>query len=168
VAHTHTVNSVVIFLSQSTFGIQNAGEKPVITAVHPGDMAYRDYGEKPVNHKVWNQETSLFHFVVVELLKQAANDTACSILSLPGMEWQWQKESVSAYKLAFTEAGHCRLPKSNCAWLLIGISGIVTAEVAQHTQTLQAGEFLFFPARQTIEIKNSTNETAGCVLLQLK
>lgn len=66
-AHTHTANSVVIFLSHSTFGIRVAGEKPVITTVNPGDVKYAPYGDKPVNHIVWNQTRPLLHFYVVEL-----------------------------------------------------------------------------------------------------
>ena len=66
-AHVHAANSVVIFLSHSTFGIQVIGDKPAITTVNPGDLKYAAYGDKPVNHIVWNQTPTLFHFYVVEL-----------------------------------------------------------------------------------------------------
>src|SRR5580698_4346474 len=39
-AHIHSANSVVVFLSKSTLGIQLTGEKPVVTEVSPGDMVY--------------------------------------------------------------------------------------------------------------------------------
>jgi len=68
--HTHTFASLVIFLSTSTFGIQNPGEQPVITHVKPGDIVYRDYDKKPVAHRVWGQSSSLFHCLVVELKKK--------------------------------------------------------------------------------------------------
>src|SRR5580693_8982317 len=41
--HLHETNSVVVFLSESTFGIKNAGENQTITTVHPGDMIYRAF-----------------------------------------------------------------------------------------------------------------------------
>ena len=68
--HTHTFASLVIFLSASAFGIQNPGEQPVITHVKSGDILYRDYDEKPVTHRVWNQSSSPFHCLVVELKKK--------------------------------------------------------------------------------------------------
>jgi hypothetical protein len=69
-AHVHAANSVVVFLSHSTFGIQVIGDKPVIATVNPGDLRYLAYGDKPVNHIVWNQSSGLFHFYVVELAKK--------------------------------------------------------------------------------------------------
>jgi hypothetical protein len=167
-AHTHAANSVVVFLSKSTFGIQDAGEKPVVTQVNPGDMVYRSYGEKPVNHTVWDQGIPVFHFLVVELVKQHSGDDTCSNLSQPGMKWQWQEKLVSAYKLDIREGQHYHLPKSNCAWLLIDISGVISAGSPGSIHSLQANDFVFFPPQRGIEIKCRHKEAARCVLLELK
>jgi hypothetical protein len=68
--HRHAANSVVVFLSNSTFGIQIPGDTPVLTIVKPGDFRYSPYGDKPVNHLVWNQTPGDFHFYVVEVAKK--------------------------------------------------------------------------------------------------
>ena len=149
--HTHSAASVVVFLSNSTFAIQNGGGSPVITEVKAGDMVYRNYDEKPVAHTVWEQGSSRFHCMVVELMKRDPGNDTCSILSGPGVKFQWQQKSVSAYDLSIPKGGKYHLPKSNCAYLLI---------------RLHAGGFVFFPPQSDIEIDG--NENAGCVLLALK
>ena len=68
--HRHSANSVVVFLSKSTFGIQIPGGTPVLTTVKPGDFRYSPYGDKPVDHIVWNQTPGDFHFYVVEVAKK--------------------------------------------------------------------------------------------------
>src|SRR5580698_6883479 len=98
-AHVHGANSVVIFLSHSTFGIQVIGGKPVITTVTPGDIKYVAYGDKPVNHIVWNQTPPLFHFYDVELKRHPPAADSCPVLSQPGITLQWQQPSVKAYDL---------------------------------------------------------------------
>jgi len=78
--HVHAANSVVVFLSHSTFGIQVIGDKPVIATVHPGDIRFVAYGDKPVNHIVWDESGSPLHFFVVELAKgRTARDTSIEV-----------------------------------------------------------------------------------------
>ena len=120
-AHLHAANSVVIFLSHSTFGIQVIGDKPVITTVKPGDIKYVAYGDKPVNHLVWNQTPPLFHFYVVELKKHPLTADSCAVLSQSGITLQWQQPSVRAYAMNIN--GTLRLGPARCSRLLIGITG---------------------------------------------
>jgi hypothetical protein len=135
-AHVHAANSVVIFLSHSTFGIQVIGDKPAITTVKPGDIKYVAYGDKPVNHIVWNQTPSLFHFYVVELRKRPHTTDTCPVLSQPGITLQWQQPSVKAYDLNIT--GSLHLGPAPCARLIIGITG----------------GYQFFPPGTPIELKS--------------
>lgn len=151
--HTHAAASVVVFISNSTFAIQDVGGSPVVTEVKAGDILYRNYDEKPVAHTVWEQGSSMFHCMVVELMKQYPDNDACSILSGPGVKFQWQQKLVSAYDLFIPKGGKYHLPKSNCAYFLINVSG-------------KAGGFVFFPPQSDIEIDGTEN--AGCVLLALK
>lgn len=164
--HNHTANSVVVFLSHSTFGIQDAGEKGVITTIHPGDMVYRAYGDKPVNHTVWNQGNGVFHFMVVELKKQAVADT-CSQVFQPGIKLQWEEKSVRAYTLGEQEGGYCHISASSCVWLLICVTGIAATDASPGKHIVPPGGFIFFPTQSGIKIR-ATKEKLKCVLLQLK
>src|SRR5580704_5622761 len=82
-AHIHAAQSVVVFLYKPSFGIQLFGEKPVISEVNPGDTRYLPYGEKPVNHRVWNESKSVFHFMVVELVRKSQGKDTCTLQTQP-------------------------------------------------------------------------------------
>src|SRR5258707_11928593 len=165
-AHIHASNAVVVFLSKSTFGIQNVGDKPVVTKVNPGDVVYRAYGDKPVTHLVWDQDTSAFDFMVVDLIKQHPSNDTCSILSKEGVDLQWQTKLVSTYKLTLAKGKFRKLPKSNCAYLLIRISGAKTR--ARSASRSATSDFRFFPPLSEVEIKGINNDNTMCILLEFK
>ena len=171
--HIHTANSVVVFLSRSTLGIQVIGEKPTVTEVSPGDMVYRPYGDKPVTHIVWNDSGSMLHFMVVEMTKKHPDNDTCAIISQPGIKFQWQQPSVRAYYIDVAKDKQYSLPGSNCAYLLIDVSGTVkvgsssSIRSSGHTRPLHAGEYAFFPPQSSVDINGGNNENARCVLLEL-
>ena len=166
--HIHAANSVVVFLSKSKFGIQNAGEKPAVAEVNPGEVVYRAYGDKPVNHKVWDQSKSLFRFWVVELVRQHLGSDTCSTLSLAHAKLQWQKKLVRAYQLKIDKGEPIHVPKSNCAYLLMNISGVTSVDLKNRIRSLPSDDFFFVPPQSEIKIYTSHKKTAECVLLELK
>jgi quercetin dioxygenase-like cupin family protein len=166
--HTHNAASVVVFISSSTFGIQNVGEPPVETPVRPGDVIYRAYDEKPVVHTVWNPARSMFHCLVVELISDHPAKNNKSIISLPGLQFQWQQKLVSAYKFEIEKGKPYDIPGSDLAYLLIDFSGIATVASGANRRSLQPGDFVFFPPQSKIKIDGMDTENAGCVLLELE
>jgi len=165
--HIHTANSVVVFLSKSIVGIQVIGEKPIVTEVSPGDMVYRAYGDKPVTHIVWNGSRSMLHFMVVEMTKEHRDIDTCAILSQPGITFQWQQPLVRAYYIDIAKDKQYSLPGSNCAYLLIDVSGTVKVVSSGSMRPLHADDLAFFPPQSGVEIDGGSNENAHCVLLEL-
>jgi hypothetical protein len=168
IMHTHEANSVVVFLSESTFGIQNIGEKPAVAKVKPGDVVYRAYGDTPVNHKVWDKSNSLFHFWVVELRKQRASGDTCSSLSLTKGQLLWQKKLVKAYKLKIDKDADIKLPNSACAYLVMSVTGKISIHLQKSKQSLQSDEYFFSLPHGEMTISSGDMKMAECVLLQLK
>jgi hypothetical protein len=166
--HIHAAPSVIVFLSKTTIGTQIVGDKPNISDVSPGQTSYAAYDEKPIKHRVWNQGASLFHVMDIELVKQKPNDDTCSIISQTGIKLQWLKKLVRTYQLDIATGKQYNIPKSNCAYLLIDISGIVTAVSSGSIRSLQAGGFIFFPPQSDMQINGNNKENADCVLLELK
>jgi hypothetical protein len=158
-AHQHAANSVVIFLSHSTFGIQVIGDKPVITTVNTGDMKYVAYGDKPVVHIVWNQTPTPLHFFVVELAKHPATRDSCPILSHPGITLQWRHPSVRAYYLDTDNNQPRHLEPASCARLLIDITGTISSG----GEKLSSDYYKFFPPKNPIDL----NGSARCILLEI-
>ena len=161
--HIHAANSVVVFLSHSSFGIQLAGESPVITEVKPGDMRYSAYGDKPVTHIVWDQGPEVFHFYVVELvdslISHSTGRDSCLPLTQPGLTYQWRRGAVTAYYWDIPPDWHCSLPASDCAFLLIDLSG---------QKTGGRRPCHFFPPRHALTISGHRREDAQYILLQLR
>ena len=164
-AHLHAANSIVVFLSLSTFGIQTTGGSPVVTRVAPGDIKYAAYGDKPVSHLVWNESPSTFHFYVVELLKAHPGSASCPALSQPGLQLQWKQPSVTAYYLQPPAGRQCQLPASKCARLLIDLSGTITATSAGGSHTRQPEGYLYFPPGSSIGIRG---DHSRCILLEMQ
>lgn len=148
--HVHAANSVVVFLSDSRFGIQVAGQQAVITTVKKGEMRYSAYGDKPVTHIVWDEGPEDFHFLVVELAKTGVGADSCVRLSQPGLDRQWHQGVVTAYYWDIGQGRSYVLPASDCAFLLIDLT---------HHNWLH-----FFPPGQGFTVKGK----ARYILLQLQ
>lgn len=179
--HIHDRNSAVVFLSKSVLGIQNIGEKVTVTRVNRGDVVYRAYGEKPVNHKVWGQDESLLHFWVVELRSggqagggrlpvnaQLESNDSCCILQQKGIELLWRQKLVTAYKVRIEGGKQIRLPKSNCAYLLMNISGDAIAGSDLKKIVLHGDEYLFWLPQHGMKIAADSKEGAECVLVEMR
>jgi hypothetical protein len=165
--HKHSANSVIVFLSKSTFGIDIPGQPATVTFINAGDTRYAAYGDQPVIHRVWNLGDSMFHFMVVEILRQNPVHDSCSIPFQPGLSLKSRQKSVGIYSMDVISGKQVRLPKSTCAYLLIGVSGAMTAVSSNKKTQLQSGEFVFFPPQSKIAINGGEEGNANCVLLQL-
>jgi hypothetical protein len=166
--HIHAAASVMVFLSNSTIGTQIAGEKPVINDVKSGATSYAAYDEKPIKHRVWNQSANLFHVMDIELVKQKPNDDSCALIDQPGIKFQWSKKLVRVYNIDISGGKQYNVLKSNCAQLLIDISGMIATASSGSVHTIKQGNFIFFPPNSDIQIAANNKENASCVLLELK
>ncbi|HLY68105.1 MAG TPA: hypothetical protein VKR53_00160 [Puia sp.] len=161
--HIHAAPSVIVFLSKSTIGTQIVGAAPSIANVIPAQTSYAAYDEKPITHKVWNDGDSVFHVMDIELAKKEPAGDTCGIILQTDFHLEIVKKLVHVYILDLNAEKMAGIQQSNCAHLLIGISGIISA----NNHSLTAGKFYFFPPHSNIEII-SGKENARCVLLELK
>jgi hypothetical protein len=152
-AHIHSANSVVIFLSKTNLGIRVAGQDPVVAPVASGDIRYVDYGDKPVNHIVWDQGDSVLHFLVVELKKQKVAVDSCPIGSRPDITLRWRQKQVSAYDWVISAGRQGEIPPAACARVLI-----VPA----------TGAFSFFPPQTPVKFNNDYQQDARCIVLDIR
>ena len=166
--HTHSANSVVVFLSQSTWGIRTVGGPAVINHVNPGDMKYVDYGERPVYHIVWNQAEPEFHFLVVELAKKPQGKDTCPIITQPGVKFQWKHALVSGYDVDLAAGDTCRLPASNGGRLVIAIEGNSSTLSAGVSHPLRPDGFVFVSAHKKMEIAAGSQAATRCILLEIQ
>jgi hypothetical protein len=165
--HTHSIASAVVFLTHSKVAIKDAGKPPVVTEFEPGNTVFRNYGEKPVLHTVWIEDTSVFRCLVAEMVHRelvpaGPVDQEDSIKKL-----LWRQKLADAYAIHLSSGQNYTLLKSGCAYLLICFSGKTGIEHAAKTQSLEAGEYAFFAPGQEVVLHAKGQQSTGCVLLKL-
>jgi hypothetical protein len=165
--HKHDAESVVIFLSNSILAIQNLHEEPLFGNIKAGDVVYRNYGEKPVVHRVWAAGQNSFRCMVAEINNSAAPTDSCTNASLPGAKLLWKQKRISAYHKDISKGETYTLTKSNCASLIFVYSGFLKIIHEGNTRFFSEGSFVFIPPGASAEIDNTSQENASCVLLQI-
>ena len=162
-AHVHSTNGVVVFLSASRLAIQPAGGQAVVSTVHPGDMKYVNYGDKPVTHIVWTDGPGELHFLVVEL-KRDGRGEKCPQPEDRALQFQWEQKGVRAYRVDIAPGAEIKLPGSECSYFFIDVSGQMEALPRGDKKALQAGDFVFFPVKAAVGIRG----TGRGILLELE
>ncbi|HVM86854.1 MAG TPA: hypothetical protein VMT76_01610 [Puia sp.] len=166
-AHIHAAPSAIVFLSKTIIGTQIVGAQPVIANVTPGQTSYAAYHEKPITHRVWNQGSSLFHVMDIELVRKIPGNDTGKIIWPASMQLQWQQKLVTTYKIALKKENRLVIPKSASAYLLIDITGAIKVNSGGNMHKLKSGEFVFASPRNEIDLA-ANNAGAECVLLELK
>jgi mannose-6-phosphate isomerase-like protein (cupin superfamily) len=166
--HTHTEASVVIFMTHSTFAIQDKGKPPAVTTVVPGQTVYRPYDEKPVLHTVWVEDGSPFHCLVVEIKKKSHPFNQGSDGVLPLARLAWQERTVEAYVLEAGREEPFRLSPDRTSYLLTLVTGNAALEVAGEKHDLHVGDFYFIPPHQAFSLSGTDKERSACILLRFK
>ena len=164
--HIHAAPSVIVFLTKSKIGTQIVGDTAVASNVTPAQTSYAAYDKKPITHRVWNRGDSMFHVMDIEMVKTEAAEDSCAILSQAGAIMRIQQKLVRVYNIDFNSSTKFKIEKSTCAYLIINVSGNISAYSGNMVSGVQPGKFVFFSPQKSFEINGSKN--AQCVLLQLK
>jgi len=165
--HKHDAESFVIFLSNSILAIQNEHEEPLFGSIKPGDVVYRDYGVKPVVHRVWAAGQKSFRCMVAEISNNQATNDSCNNLSPSNAKMEWKQKHVTAYRKDIFKGEKFDLAKSNCAYLVVVYAGFLKIIHEGDTRFFSAGSFVFIAPGTSAEIDNSSQENASCILLSM-
>jgi hypothetical protein len=164
--HIHAAPSVIVFLTKSKTGAQIVGDSAVASNVVPAQTSYAAYDKKPITHRVWNRGDSVYHVMDIELVKTEPAADSCAILSQAGAIMRIQQKLVRVYNIDFNSSTKFKIEKTTCAYLLINVSGNLSAYSGNVVYGVQPGKFVFFSPLKNFEINGSTD--GQCVLLQLK
>jgi hypothetical protein len=165
--HRHAAASVIVYLSDNNIGAQIVGEKPVLSESSPGQINYAAYDLKPINHRVWNRDNTPYHVMDIELVRKPPYGDSCQLITDNSAHLQWRQKEVRTYKLKLGPGNQLHIPESNCAHLLITVTGILTATSNAHMHTMQAGGYVFFPPQSPIDL-GSMKDGGDAILLELK
>ena len=162
--HRHSTPSAIVFLSKSVTGSQPmGGQMNTGGHVNPGYSVYADFAEKPVTHRVWNEDSSNYHVMDIEIFpRQSFN--SCQPITTAMCKLAWAEKNVRVYNIHVESGKKIDIKKSICPHLLILISGAVKTNSEKQ---INAGGFLWYPTGSDVKIENKNSGDAECVMLEL-
>lgn len=167
--HLHNTPSVFIIFTNTNVGSQLIGKQPQKGANITGEVSY-DNLNTPRTHRVWNEDTSWFHVMDIELTstKQKKN---IAILQNPALKLLFNEQQVIGYNLELKPASNLQLPASADGYLLISKSGSVVEfkinDVIQD-RIMKPSHYIWIEPGRNFSVKIIENQTANFVLLQFK
>jgi len=167
--HVHNTPSVFIVYTNTNVGSQLIGQQSQKGANITGEISY-DSLKTPRTHRVWNEDTSWFHVMDIELTstKQKKN---IAVLQNSALKLLFNKEQVIGYNLELKAASDIQLPPSEVGYLLISKSGSAIEfkiNDAVQDRVMKPSHYLWIEAGNNFSMKNLENLSANLVLLQFK
>jgi|SRR5688572_558364 len=172
--HLHNTPSVFLTLANVKVGSQLTGQQPQKGANISGLVMY-DAIETPRIHRVWNDDTSWFHVMDIELIAgQPKNNVAlidANDLKLNNDELKtlFNEKLVTGYKMRFSKGQTMKLPSSRSGYLLVSTGEafvVITLNGTIQHRNMKAGHYVWFDGKETTTITSSA--IADYILLQLK
>jgi len=167
--HLHNTPSVFIIFTNTKLGSQLIGNQPQKGANVTGEVSY-DSINTSRTHRVWNEDTSWFHVMDIELTstKQKVN---VPVLKNPALKLLFNEQQVIGYNLALKASGNLQIPASPGGYLIVSKAESVIEfrlnNTLQH-RIIKPSHYIWVEAGKSFSIKIAGNKTADLVLLQLK
>ena len=172
--HLHNTPSVFVTLANVNVGSQINGQQPQKGANLSGLTMYDDLAT-PRLHRVWNDDTSWFHVMDIELI---AGKSKNNVTLLDGSDLKvpdddiitlFNEKLVTGYRLRFSNRQTMKLPPSGSGYLLIctGKSFThITLNGTIYNRNMQEGHYVWLDGKETTPI--TSDSVADFILLQLK
>lgn len=167
--HIHNTPSVFIVLTNTNVGSQLIGKQPQKGANITGEVSY-DSLNTPRIHRVWNEDTSWFHVMDVELTNtNPKKDIA--VLQNPSLELLFNERQVNGYNIELNAASNLQLPPSASGYLFVSkTASSIEFEInnAVQNRVMRPAHYIWIEAGKNLSIKSSSNQPVNFVLLQFK
>lgn len=128
-------------------------------------ITFDGFYQGPRIHRVWNRDTSVFHWMDVEVLTKGEQNLEAP-LALDGFTQVFEAPPVRAYRLVLT--GNRKLEfKRTAPILIVGLANAGEAEANKKTFSKE-GDFLFVPPSKKISLANKEEKDYTFAVLELK
>ncbi|HMK18918.1 MAG TPA: hypothetical protein VK492_12000 [Chitinophagaceae bacterium] len=167
--HLHNTPSVFIMFTNTNVGSQLIGKQSQKGANITGEVSY-DNLNTPRTHRVWNEDTSWFHVMDIELTstKQKKN---IAVLQNSALKLLFNEQQVNGYSIELKAASNMQLPPSVNGYLLISKSKSVIefkTDDAVQDRIMKSSHYIWIEAGNNCSVKNLKSQAANFVLLQFK
>jgi hypothetical protein len=167
--HLHNTPSVFIIFTNTNVGSQLIGKQPQKGANITGEVSY-DSLNTPRIHRVWNEDTSWFHVMDIELTSTKQN-VKISPLKDTALKLLFNEQQVNGYNIGLKPNNTLELPASVNGYLLVSQTASVVDYningVTQH-RMLKPAHYIWVEPGRNFSLKTNRNNAANFVLLQFK
>jgi hypothetical protein len=166
--HMHNTPSVFTTFTKTATGSQTISGQPSGDLSTAGKSWY-DSLSTPRIHRVWNEDTSWFHVMDIELVagKPQGDQPA---LQDPSLKLFFNEPLANGYRLELQPGNPVELPASSVGYLLLSIAhaeiDYKTNNYAQH-RVMKSGHYLWIDPGKSFSFSSQT-DTSLFVVLQLK
>jgi hypothetical protein len=167
--HMHNTPSVFIVFTNTNVGSQLIGKQSQKGANITGEVSY-DSLNTPRIHRVWNEDTSWFHVMDIELTSPKPKKNI-AVLQNTGLKLSFNERQVNGYNIELKAASILQLPKSENGYLLISKSGSAVEfkiHDAVQDRIMKPSHYIWIEAGKNFSIIVKDNQSANFVLLQFK
>jgi hypothetical protein len=164
--HKHEKPLVSISLHPVRTGSQTIIDDrgPKVTSKDRG-ITFEGFYQSPRIHRVWNRDTSMFHWMDVEVLTKGDRNLEAPI-ALDGFTQAFDAPPVRAYRLTLKANQQLKL-KRNSPILIVGLNNTGNVLVNKKPFT-KLGDFLFVKPSKKIELANKQGQEYSFAVLELK
>jgi hypothetical protein len=161
--HKHETPSVFIVLTAAKTGSEVTMEEVKATALR-GDatISFEGFYITPRVHRVWNEDTSEFHVMDVEILNKKPQKMG-SPLQQKDFKLLFDEIPVRAYRLTTPRGRNIKL-RTESPYLVIGLSDGTGNAIVNKKLFHKKGDFVFIPAGRFMEITNKEEPYSFAVL----
>jgi hypothetical protein len=167
--HVHATPSVFTTFTKTATGSQLISGQPSGDLSVAGRSWY-DSLSTPRIHRVWNEDTTWFHVMDIELVAGKPQSTP-GVLQDTLLKLYFNEPLANGYRVQLEACKHIELPVSATGYLLLSISNaVIEYKVNDYTQRriMKSGHYLWIEPGKSFSLGSSGNTTASFVVLQLK
>jgi quercetin dioxygenase-like cupin family protein len=165
--HLHNTPSVFILFTNTQVSSQLLGGQPQKGANVKGVVSY-DSLVTPRIHRVWNEDTSWFHVMDVELTSKLQKSNT-PVLQNQFLQLLFNEQQVNGYRAELKPGGILQAPASAKGYLIVSkaesIADFTVDGKSQH-RILKPGHYIWMEAGRNFSLHAIT--PANFVLLQIK
>jgi len=167
--HMHNTPSVFTTFTKTATGSQTVSGQPSGDLSTAGKSWY-DSLSTPRIHRVWNEDTSWFHVMDIELVAGKPHGDQ-PVLQDPSLKLFFNQPLANGYRLELQPGNRVELPASRVGYLLLSIAhaevDYKTNDVVQH-RVMKSGHYLWIDPGKSFSFSSQTNTSSSFVILQLK
>jgi hypothetical protein len=167
--HLHNTPSVFIRFTNTIVGSQLIGKQSQKGANITGEVSYDNLNTSRT-HRVWNEDTSWFHVMDIELTSTRSKKNI-PVLQNSALKLLFNEQQVIGYNVELKTASDIQLPPSEVGYLLISKSESVIEfkiDDAVQNRIMKPSHYIWIEAGNKFAMKTIDKQAANFVLLQFK